>query len=213
MSLRTIDMDRDGDLDILTSDRKGALRGVRWLENPGPGLAQSQPWTSHLIAGADKEVMFLTTCDFDKDNQLDVVAAVKPREILCCRRESTGGKSWDTFSIPFPPNTGTAKGIAVGDIDQDGKLDIVLSCENADDGASGVVWLSYRTAFTDTEWDAHEISGPDGVKFDRIELVDIDADTDLDVVTCEERTNLGVIWYENPTVICFGMPETKAVEP
>jgi hypothetical protein len=25
------------------------------------------------------------------------------------------------------------------------------------------------------------------------------ADGDLDVLTCEERANLGVIWYENPT--------------
>ena len=31
------------------------------------------------------------------------------------------------------------------------------------------------------------------------ELVSRYADGDLDVVTCEERTNLGVVWYENPT--------------
>ena len=28
--------------------------------------------------------------------------------------------------------------------------------------------------------------------------VDMDGDGDLDVLTCEERDNLGVIWYENP---------------
>ena len=36
---------------------------------------------------------------------------------------------------------------------------------------------------------------------DRIELLDLDGDGDLDVLTCEERQNkngLGVIWYENP---------------
>ena len=27
----------------------------------------------------------------------------------------------------------------------------------------------------------------------------LDADGDLDVLTCEERKNLGVIWYENPS--------------
>ena len=48
-------------------------------------------------------------------------------------------------------------------------------------------------------WEGHEISGRKGVKFDRLELVDLDADGDLDVLTCEERDNLGVIWYENPT--------------
>ena len=33
-------------------------------------------------------------------------------------------------------------------------------------------------------------------KFDRLELLDLDEDGDLDVLTCEKRDNLGVIWYE-----------------
>ncbi len=61
------------------------------------------------------------------------------------------------------------------------------------------MWMSYRRAVTDPEWDAHEISRPEGVKFDVFELIDIDGDGDLDVITTEERTNLGVCWYENPT--------------
>jgi hypothetical protein len=48
-------------------------------------------------------------------------------------------------------------------------------------------------------WQDHEISGPRGIKFDRLELIDLDSDGDLDVLTCEERHNLGVFWYENPT--------------
>ena len=44
----------------------------------------------------------------------------------------------------------------------------------------------------------HDIAGPPGTKFDRMELVDLDLDGDLDVITCEEAENLGVIWYENP---------------
>ena len=44
-----------------------------------------------------------------------------------------------------------------------------------------------------------DISGAAGTKFDRMELVDLDDDGDLDVITCEESESLGVIWYENPT--------------
>jgi len=43
MSLRAEDMDGDGDFDILTSDRKGDMRGCRWLENPGPADAKRSP--------------------------------------------------------------------------------------------------------------------------------------------------------------------------
>lgn len=40
MSIIPADMDGDGDEDVLYSDRRGALRGVRWLENPLPERAR-----------------------------------------------------------------------------------------------------------------------------------------------------------------------------
>jgi hypothetical protein len=62
--------------------------------------------------------------------------------------------------------------------------------------------LRYVQAPTDSQWVVNEISGPVGVKYDRIELLDIDGDRDLDVLTCEEQhegKGLGVFWYENPS--------------
>mgnify|MGYP003392661066 FL=1 len=46
-------------------------------------------------------------------------------------------------------------------------------------------------------WQAFDIGGLTGTKFDLVQLVDLDSDGDLDVITCEERENLGLIWYEN----------------
>ena len=43
-----------------------------------------------------------------------------------------------------------------------------------------------------------DVSGSVGVKFDLVELVDLDGDGDLDAITCEEVDNLGVFWFENP---------------
>ena len=42
------------------------------------------------------------------------------------------------------------------------------------------------------------LGGPAGVKFDLMQVLDLDADGDLDVITCEEVDQLGVVWYENP---------------
>ena len=72
-----------------------------------------------------------------------------------------------------------------------------------DENKAGIYWLSYLNKPTDSQWIWHELSGLEGYKFDRIELLDIDGDGDLDVLTTEENygTNskgLGVIWYENP---------------
>jgi len=201
MSIFALDMDSDGDTDILTTDRRGDARGCRWLENPGSGAAQTQRWTSHAVGGQGREVMFAALADLDRDGLQDVLVPVKDAEVLLLRRLDAGGKRWAESVVAFPENMGRAKGIAAGDLDADGQTDIVISCEGATPPKSGLKWLSYRDSPFGSNWQGHEIGGPAGIKFDRIELFDLDADGDLDVLTCEERHDgrgLGVIWYENP---------------
>ncbi len=211
MSLLPADIDGDGKLDLVVSDRRGAERGVYWL-----GRSTTEPtaaWHKHPIGGLGIEVMFLDYADLDGDGRKDVVVAVSGGDILFLRREGAGTAPlnrvqpstkgadirWTTHAIPAPANCGTGKSVRVADIDLDGRADLVYSCENASGGKSGVVWMSYDRSPTDAAWQTHEVSGPQGVKFDLLQLVDLDADGDLDIITCEERDNLGLIWYENPT--------------
>jgi hypothetical protein len=198
MSILPADMDGDGDADIALTDRRRERRGCRWLENPGPGSAQYGQWSSHIIGGDDVEVMFMTLADVDNDGLQDALVAAMEAQILLFRRLDSRGQRWAQTRIPFPENMGTAKGIAVGDLDWDGRMDIVVSCENAHPPKSGVKWLSYEKSPLEPDWRSHEISGPAGIKFDLLQLLDLDGDGDLDVLTCEETDNLGVIWYENP---------------
>jgi len=204
MSLRSVDMDSDGDLDILTSDRKGPMRGCRWLENPGIGENQKKNWPNHFIGCRNNEVMFLTLADIDEDGLQDVLVAANAEnasEIVILRRLDIRGKSWKEYVIPYPEQTGTAKAVVVEDIDRNGKKDIVFSCENARAPKSGLMWLSCTKGLFEGHWQAHDISGPKGIKYDRMELLDVDADGDLDVLACEEQENgkgLGLFWYENP---------------
>lgn len=197
MSLETADMDGDADLDLVFSDRKGKRSGCFWLENPGRSADLTQPWQEHVIGLTGREVMFLTLVDLDRDDLQDVIAAVKPRELIFLRRRSRDGLSWEPHAIPLPLKAGSAKAVNAGDIDLDGKLDLVFTCEGATN-KSGVMWLSYPRSATDPEWEAHDICGLDGVKHDLVQLLDLDDDGDLDVLTCEETKNLGVVWYENP---------------
>jgi hypothetical protein len=187
MSIQAVDVDEDGDLDVLISDRMGKTRGCLWLEN-------GADWREHRIGEPDREFMFLTVGDLDADGLQDVLCAVKGRGITWYRRTAAKPLAWETREIPLPPNTGGGKGIAVADVDLDGTPDVVFTCEHAR-GKSGALWLSWEG----DDWAAHEISGSVGTKYDRIEMIDLDGDGDLDLLTCEEAENLGVIWYENPT--------------
>jgi len=192
MSLIASDMDGDGDLDLLFSDRNGPRSGCFWLER----TTATGPWTQHLIGAQGREVMFVAAGDLDLDGLQDVVAAVKPKDLIFFRRKSRDGDKWEPRTIPLPENSGTAKAVSIGDMDLDGRPDLVFTCEGADNGKSGVMWLSWdRSA---DRWNADDISGPDGIKHDLAPLLDVDGDGDLDVLTCEETKNLGVFWYENP---------------
>jgi len=206
MSLRADDVDTDGDLDVVATDRRGELRGCRWLENPDPGIDQKRPWTNHFVGGRDHEVMFMAIADLDTDGTDDMLVAARPEHLLLFRRQPGNPPSWEPTMLQLPKNTGGSKGVAIGRIDGDGQPDIVFSCEGASGTKSGVMWLSHDKSPTDETWTAHALSGPAGIKFDRLELLDIDGDGDLDVLTCEEsepvdgkRRGLGVFWYENPT--------------
>ncbi len=196
MSLIARDIDGDGDSDVLATDRKGGARGALWFENPGG----SGPWKSRRIGPVDKhEIMFLDIADLDGDGLEDAVAAVREGPFLFFRRLPGGGVRWATHEIDMPAGYGTGKAVAAGDIDLDGRLDLVFTCENAHGELSGVGLLRHWGDPAAGKWRADDIGGPEGVKFDRVELLDLDGDGDLDVLTCEEVDLLGVVWYENPT--------------
>ncbi|HAX44324.1 MAG TPA: VCBS repeat-containing protein [Bryobacteraceae bacterium] len=188
MTIDVVDMNGNGRQDILVSDRRGPARGVFWLENTGKG-----DWPEHKIGGADREVMFITRADLDGDGLEDVLAAAKDREIQVYRRLDPAGLKWETSVIPLPETAGTAKAVRVADLDGDGRKQIVFSCERAAGALEGVMVLKQENG----QWRARSLAGAPGVKYDLIELLDLTGNGRLDVLTCEESDNLGVIWYEN----------------
>jgi hypothetical protein len=197
MSLEAVDMDDDGDQDVLLTDRKGDRTGCFWLENPGDGGAE-QPWREHLVGVAGREAMFSQRTDLDGDGLEDIIVATRPQSIVICRRLDAAGTRWRESEIAIPETYGGAKAVAAADLDDDGKMEIVFSTERASNGKQGLGRFVSRGDPFSGPWKLTPISGVDGVKHDLVELIDLDGDEDLDLLTCEEVTNLGVIWYENP---------------
>jgi hypothetical protein len=193
-------MDGDGDLDVVVSERRGKQSGCYWLERPDDAAKRTRPWARHWIGSRGEQVMFLCLADLDRDGMQDVLVGLKRQHIAWHRRRSTDGRQWSTHEIPVPETAGGGKAVNVGDIDLDGALDVVFACEGARPPKIGTMWLSGPEDPTaaGAKWPPSDIAGPEGVKYDLVKLIDLDADGDLDVLTCEESANLGVIWYENP---------------
>lgn len=205
MSLMLRDMDADGDQDLMITDRYGEHQGCRWLENPGPGEAQQQAWNSHLVGGKGLEVMFMTMADLDGDGLEEAVVAERTgQSIRIYHRLDPQGRKWREQIVPLPTSAGMAKSVEAGDIDQDGTQDLVISTNTNGAEKYGLIWLSGKKLQAVKTADFQPISAPHNAKYDRVELMDLDGDGDLDILICEENfgdqsQGLGVIWYENPS--------------
>jgi hypothetical protein len=210
MTLRAHDIDGDGDRDVVASDRTGSRRGVLWLENPYTANGTATKWIEHRIGAVNEyEAMHHTIADFDRDGLDDVIVAVKGGPIRYHRRVRQTPAEWRTQLIEMPTNTGSGKAVEVADINSDGRLDLVVTCEHAIDGKVGVFWLSYDQDAGGSRWVARSVNGGEGFIFDLLQLVDVDVAIRVDVITLEEKgpylasgyvgRELGVVWYENPT--------------
>jgi hypothetical protein len=211
MSLIPRDVDGDDDSDVVLSDRtviinsdgtrRYDLRGSRWLENTGAPAA----WKNHSIGFAGGEHKFLHITDVDGDGRDDVLdgASGATYNKTFLRRNLGPWGPWEVTAIPQPAGVGQYQDVKAGHIDGDDDLDLVYSYSHAEGDLSGVVWLAAKEG---GGWERREVSGPSGTKFDNVELVDVDGDEDPDVVTTEQIEQLGIVWYENPTLAPAGTP-------
>jgi hypothetical protein len=202
MTLRTHDFNADGRPDLFVSDRRpnAGLQGLRWLEQPEDPRT---PWPVRFIGARNREVMFADLADLTGNDTPEAVVVTHDRRLLWYERS---GDDWREHEIAWPGDAvgRIGKSVAAGDVDGDGRPDLVVSTEGAKD-RTGVFLLSYLKSPYDREWAWRPIAAREGEKFDLSVLVDLDADGDLDVLITEEANNsanpadsLGIVWYENP---------------
>lgn len=132
-----IDMDGDGDLDVLAGTFKETL--VNWYENPGPGKYDVSAWPVHRVVDSgtvQNEATFLH--DIDGDGSPEFIEnswnAKNPTQLIRLLRGEDGIVRADKHIVSPKLN---GHGMGFGDINGDGKEDIIFQAGWFEQPAAG----------------------------------------------------------------------------
>ena len=188
------DIDRDGDLDVITSVKNEGFR-LFWFENPvrrHPASENMEHWTRRIVdTGGNLTFMHdLEIGDIDMDGVPDDFVALYDDY-----RRGVATVKW--YRLPDHPEyqswsqtviaeqTAGGVGLAVGDINGDGRNDVVRSG----------LWYQAPADPQSQNWIEHRITD---LHLTNVRVRDLDRDGDLDIAAADGWSDEGaVIWLEN----------------
>lgn len=198
LNLQLLDIDNDGDMDIAYSSNDN----ISWLENTDGNAT----FTDHYLLGSNDGFY---TIDLDGDDISDFVADFG-YDLRAYKLNADGSlaflETMNTFSLNNDHKA--------GDIDGDGDNDVVTFFENGNtrqvhwyENTDGLGTFANRRIL----FDLPTISSGSNSDRKGLEVVDMDGDELVDIVTFESRRD-GMSWYKNLGGSVFGVQQIVSEE-
>lgn len=174
---QVLDVNGDGWPDLVTVNWRTS--SIKWIEHPGAGLAQEQEWKAHVIAVPGNS---------ETGRLVDLLGDGTPVLLPC---GATFAAWWELVRKPTPewvrhdlPRALAGHGIGTGDINGDGRMDIV--------GRSG--WAEAPADRRNGRWTWHPDFELDAASIP-ILVVDVDGDGLSDIVWTRAH-DYGIYWLQ-----------------
>ncbi len=207
IDLDLADFDGDGDLDAVAAE--ALTRTIQLFRGTGTAFASAVGGDRRMTAGGGRPVA-VAFVDADRDGHLDVlVLTTGPNRLELWR--GVGGDLAPTPAAidALDPSLGTPAAMAVGDIDRDGVLDVVVTSADADVAQA----LRGRGQVTASSAFAAQAPFASGRAVDVL-LADLDKDGRLDIVAARAGPNgaeaLVTHRLLDPATFAFEAPVTRS---
>lgn len=197
---RAVDIDNDGDLDLVVSVfGGGAIGEILWLENLGDNKYQRHRILNY--SGA----LNVSPYDLNNDGHIDIISLLSQEHEIVVAMMNLGNGQFQKkviYKAPHPMYGSTS--MSPYDIDNDGDMDILFTNGDAHDlqvepkPYHGVQWLENQGGL---KFKFHDIGRFYGAA--TAVAVDFDGDGDIDIVAgswlnyWEDERRQSLIWYEN----------------
>lgn len=208
---RPVDLDRDGDIDILAGSRAEAR--LFWFENLGGQEIEFAEHRIEILPPEGYEGLRVTGfmfgfLDFNRDGRLDVLLAEGRSNLIWLEQPESPAQGWQMRRIgTMEPDSAT--GFTLADIDSDGDSDIFCgsysrgprdrdAAEVTVDMALGRLAWFENPGESGTDWNRHDITRRKRGMFDMAVARDLDGDDDVDFVGTRGNSLPydGVYWLE-----------------
>jgi hypothetical protein len=195
-SLGLGDLDNDGDLDIVSGSAHGNGDEIFVWENDGTPFADA--WASTNVGSVDEAVRFLAVGDLDNDGDLDFASVTNVNattaELMVWQNDGTpfdnGDGGWTSTDVADV--TVSVTSVALGDLDNDGDLDMVTGSSTDSAGYEVIAWYNDSSPF-DGGWTSTGAANVTSGASMAVDLGDLDHDGDLDIVAGAAASDIYVI--------------------